>query len=70
MMPPLLSTSTTESLATAETITVAEAAAAAVEGGVIVGETGAAALLAPENLGLPLVIGGLAIVGTCMDRLQ
>ncbi|WP_346350408.1 hypothetical protein [Spiroplasma endosymbiont of Calodromius spilotus] len=64
-MTPLLSTSTTESLAAAETITVAETAA--VEGGVIAGETGtAAAALAPETLGLSLVIGGLAIAGTWM----
>ncbi|WP_342264737.1 ankyrin repeat domain-containing protein [Spiroplasma endosymbiont of Clivina fossor] len=65
-MTPLLSTttSTTESLATAETITVAETAA--VEGGVIAGETGTAAALAPETLGLSLVIGGLAIAGTWM----
>ncbi|WP_342223953.1 ankyrin repeat domain-containing protein [Spiroplasma endosymbiont of Asaphidion curtum] len=45
-MTPLLSTSTTESLATVETIT--------------------AAALAPETLGLSLVIGGLAIAGTWM----
>ncbi|WP_342224013.1 ankyrin repeat domain-containing protein [Spiroplasma endosymbiont of Asaphidion curtum] len=64
-MTPLLSTSTTESLAAAaETITVAETAA--VEGGVIAGETGTAAALAPETLGLSLVIGGLAIAGTWM----
>ncbi|WP_342263506.1 ankyrin repeat domain-containing protein [Spiroplasma endosymbiont of Clivina fossor] len=64
-MTPFLSTSTTESLAAAETetITVAETAAA-VEGGVIAGETGTAAALAPETLGLSLVIGGLAIAGT------
>ncbi|WP_342263350.1 ankyrin repeat domain-containing protein [Spiroplasma endosymbiont of Clivina fossor] len=61
-MSPLLSTSTTESLAAAETITVAETAA--VEGGVIAVETGTAAALAPETLGLSLVIGGLAIAGT------
>jgi hypothetical protein len=61
-MAPLLSTSTTESLAAAETITVAETAA--VEGGVIAGEAGTAAALAPETLGLSLVIGGLAIAGT------
>ncbi|WP_338967567.1 ankyrin repeat domain-containing protein [Spiroplasma endosymbiont of Lonchoptera lutea] len=63
-MTPLLSTSTTESLSAAETITVAETAA--VEGGVIAGETGTAAALAPETLGLSLVIGGLAIAGTWM----
>ncbi|WP_342262895.1 ankyrin repeat domain-containing protein [Spiroplasma endosymbiont of Dromius quadrimaculatus] len=63
-MTPFLSTSTTESLAAAETITVAETAA--VEGGVIAGETGTAAALAPETLGLSLVIGGLAIAGTWM----
>ncbi|WP_342189704.1 ankyrin repeat domain-containing protein [Spiroplasma endosymbiont of Dilophus febrilis] len=63
-MAPLLSTSTTESLAAAETITVAETAA--VEGGVIAGEAGTAAALAPETLGLSLVIGGLAIAGTWM----
>ncbi|WP_338967943.1 OTU domain-containing protein [Spiroplasma endosymbiont of Lonchoptera lutea] len=61
-MTPLLSTNTTESLAAAETITMAETAA--VEGGVIAGETGTAAALAPETLGLSLVIGGLAIAGT------
>ncbi|WP_215825919.1 hypothetical protein [Spiroplasma endosymbiont of 'Nebria riversi'] len=63
-MTPLLSTSTTESLAAAETITVAETAA--VEGGIIVGEAGTVATLAPETLGLSLVIGGLAIAGTWM----
>ncbi|WP_342262608.1 MULTISPECIES: ankyrin repeat domain-containing protein [unclassified Spiroplasma] len=63
-MTPLFSTSTTESLAAAETITVTETAA--VEGGVIAGETGTAAALAPETLGLSLVIGGLAIAGTWM----
>ncbi len=63
-MTPLLSTSTTESLAAAETITVAETAA--VEGGIIAGETGTAAALAPETLGLSVVIGGLAIAGTWM----
>ncbi|WP_342264800.1 ankyrin repeat domain-containing protein [Spiroplasma endosymbiont of Clivina fossor] len=63
-MTPLLSTSTTEGLAAAETITVAETAA--VEGGIIAGETGTAAALAPETLGLSLVIGGLAIAGTWM----
>ncbi len=61
-MTPLLSTNTTESLAAAETITMAETAA--VEGGVIAGETGTAAALVPETLGLSLVIGGLAIAGT------
>ncbi|WP_342224162.1 hypothetical protein [Spiroplasma endosymbiont of Asaphidion curtum] len=63
-MTPLLAESSAEGLEIAETITVAETAA--VEGGIIAGETGTAAALAPETLGLSLVIGGLVIAGTWM----
>ncbi|WP_342277492.1 hypothetical protein [Spiroplasma endosymbiont of Nephrotoma flavescens] len=64
-MTPLLAESSAEGLEIAETITAAETTAA-VEGGIIVGETSTAAALAPETLGLSLVIGGLAIAGTWM----
>jgi len=63
---PLLSESTVaEGLTAAETLSVAEGTAVvATEGAVIGTEVGTAATLAPETLGLSLVIGGLAIAGT------
>ncbi len=62
-MTPLLS----EGLTAAETLSVTEwTAVIATEGTVIGAEVGAAAALAPETLGLSLVIGGLVIAGTAI----
>ncbi|MBH8623517.1 hypothetical protein TS70_06685, partial [Spiroplasma sp. hyd1] len=63
-MAPLLSEG---GLTAAETLSVAEGTAVvASEGAVIGSEAGAAAALAPETLGLSLVIGGLVIAGTAV----
>ncbi|UNF62731.1 OTU domain-containing protein [Spiroplasma poulsonii] len=63
-MTPLLSEG---GLTAAETLSVAEGTAVvASEGAVIGSEAGAAAALAPETLGLSLVIGGLVIAGTTL----
>jgi hypothetical protein len=63
-MTPLLSEG---GLAAAETLSVAEGTAiVTTEGAVIGAEAGAATALAPETLGLSLVIGGLAIAGTAI----
>ncbi|ALA98579.1 hypothetical protein SKUN_001725 (plasmid) [Spiroplasma kunkelii CR2-3x] len=62
-LTPLLS----EGLTAAETLSVVEGTTAVVtEGAVIGAEAGTAAALAPETLGLSLVIGGLAITGTAI----
>ncbi|ALA98582.1 hypothetical protein SKUN_001730 (plasmid) [Spiroplasma kunkelii CR2-3x] len=62
-LTPLLS----EGLTAAETLSVVEGTTAVVtEGAVIGAEAGTAAALAPETLGLSLVIGGLAIAGTAI----
>ncbi len=67
-MTPLLSESTVaEGLTAAETLSVTEGSAVvATEGAVIGTEAGTAATLAPETLGLSLVIGGLVIAGTAI----
>ncbi len=68
-MTPLLSESSTvaESLTAAETLSVTEGyAIVAAEGAVIWTEAGTAAALAPETLGLSLVIGGLVIAGNAI----
>jgi hypothetical protein len=63
-MTPLLSEG---GLAAAETLSVAEGTAiVTTEGAVIGAEAGAATALAPETLGLSLVIGGLAIASTAI----
>ncbi|PQP78013.1 hypothetical protein C6B38_08795, partial [Spiroplasma sp. ChiS] len=59
---PLLSASTTENLAVAETVTAIETTA--VEGTVLGAEAATSLTLAPGTLGLSLVIGGLTIAGT------
>ncbi|AXF97198.1 hypothetical protein [Spiroplasma phoeniceum] len=61
-LAPLLSASTTENLAVAETVTAIETAA--VEGTVLGAEATTSLALAPETLGLSLVIGGLITAGT------
>ncbi len=67
-MTPLLSESTVaEGLTAAETLSAIEGSAfVATEGAVIGTEAGTAAALAPETLGLSLVIGGLLIAGTAI----
>ncbi|MFX4057099.1 MAG: hypothetical protein EHV01_002040 [Spiroplasma sp. hy2] len=57
-----------EGLAAAETLSVAEGTTAviATEGSIIGAEAATASALAPETLGLSLVIGGLAIAGTAI----
>ncbi|WP_342255471.1 ankyrin repeat domain-containing protein [Spiroplasma endosymbiont of Poecilobothrus nobilitatus] len=67
-MTPLLSESTVaEGLTAAETLSVTEGATVvATEGAIIGAEAGTAAALAPETLGLSLVIGGLVIAGTAI----
>ncbi|UNF61184.1 hypothetical protein [Spiroplasma poulsonii] len=63
-MTPLLSEG---GLTAAETLSVAEGTAVvATEGAVIGTEAATASALAPETLGLSLVIGGLAIAGTAI----
>ncbi|MFJ1522479.1 hypothetical protein [Spiroplasma sp. ald] len=63
-MTPLLSEG---GLTAAETLSVAEGTAVVTtEGAVIGAEAGTAAALAPETLGLSLVIGGLVIAGTAI----
>lgn len=62
-MTPILS----EGLTAAETLSVVEGTAViATEGAVIGAEAGTATALAPETVGLSLVIGGLAIAGTAI----
>ncbi|WP_338989947.1 hypothetical protein [Spiroplasma endosymbiont of Seladonia tumulorum] len=67
-MTPLLSESTVaEGLTAAETLSVAEESAVVVTEGAFIGtEAGTAAALAPETLGLSLIIGGLVIAGTAI----
>ncbi|WP_348736463.1 hypothetical protein [Spiroplasma endosymbiont of Ammophila pubescens] len=67
-MTPLLSESTVaEGLTAAETLSVAEESAVVVTEGAVIGtEAGTAAALAPETLGLSLIIGGLVIAGTAI----
>ncbi|PWF94167.1 hypothetical protein SMH99_25860 [Spiroplasma poulsonii] len=66
-MTPLLSEGGLTALTAAETLSIAEGTAVvASEGAVIGAEAGAAAALAPETLGLSLVIGGLVIAGTAL----
>ncbi|UNF62747.1 ankyrin repeat domain-containing protein [Spiroplasma poulsonii] len=63
-MTPLLSEG---GLTAAETLSVAEGTAVVASEGAVIGtEAGAAAALAPETLGLSLVIGGLVITGTAL----
>ncbi len=67
-MTPLLSESTVaEGLTAAETLSVTEGSTVvATEWAVIGTEAGTAAALAPETLGLSLIIGGLVIAGTAI----
>ncbi|MFX4057444.1 MAG: ETX/MTX2 family pore-forming toxin [Spiroplasma sp. hy2] len=63
-MTPLLSEG---GLTAAETLSVTEGTAVVASEGAVIGtEAGAAAALAPETLGLSLVIGGLVIAGTAI----